>query len=79
MLVIVFFLFPTGGLIFILSLPLIPMSIILMQKRSRRIMNRYWASYMDVGDLFLDDLQGLNTLYSYQADAKYEKEFAAQE
>ncbi|WP_247934233.1 ABC transporter ATP-binding protein/permease [Streptococcus anginosus] len=77
-LVIVFFLFPTGGLIFILSLPLIPMSIILMQKRSRRIMNRYWASYMDVGDLFLDDLQGLNTLYSYQADAKYEKEFAAQ-
>lgn len=77
-LVIVFFLFPAGGLIFILSLPLIPMSIILMQKRSRRIMNRYWASYMDVGNLFLDDLQGLNTLYSYQADAKYEKEFAAQ-
>ena len=77
-LVIVFFLFPAGGLIFIFSLPLIPMSIILMQKRSRRIMNRYWASYMDVGDLFLDDLQGLNTLYSYQADAKYEKEFAAQ-
>ena len=77
-LVVVFFLFPAGGLIFILSLPLIPISVVLMQKRSRRIMNRYWASYMDVGDLFLDDLQGLNTLYSYQADAKYEKEFAAQ-
>lgn len=77
-LVVVFFLFPAGGLIFILSLPLIPISIVLMQKRSRRIMNRYWASYMDVGNLFLDDLQGLNTLYSYQADAKYEKEFAAQ-
>ena len=77
-LVVVFFLFSAGGLIFILSLPLIPISVVLMQKRSRRIMNRYWASYMDVGDLFLDDLQGLNTLYSYQADAKYEKEFAAQ-
>ena len=77
-LVVVFFLFPAGGLIFILSLPLIPISVVLMQKRSRRIMNRYWASYMDVGNLFLDDLQGLNTLYSYQADAKYEKEFAAQ-
>ena len=77
-LVVVFFLFPAGGLIFILSLPLIPISIVLMQKRSRSIMNRYWASYMDVGNLFLDDLQGLNTLYSYQADAKYEKEFAAQ-
>ena len=77
-LVVVFFLFSAGGLIFILSLPLIPISVVLMQKRSRRIMNRYWASYMDVGNLFLDDLQGLNTLYSYQADAKYEKEFAAQ-
>ena len=77
-LVVVFFLFSAGGLIFILSLPLIPISVVLMQKRSRRIMNRYWASYMDVGNLFLDDLQGLNTLYSYQADSKYEKEFAAQ-
>ena len=57
---------------------LVPISVVLMQKRSRRIMNRYWASYMDVGNLFLDDLQGLNTLYSYHADAKYEKEFAAQ-
>lgn len=77
-LVIVFFLFPLGGLIFVLSLPLIPVSIMLMQKRSRRIMNRYWGSYMDVGNLFLDDLQGLNTLYSYQADEKYERAFAEQ-
>lgn len=77
-LIIVFFLFPLGGLIFILSLPFIPVSIMLMQKRSRRIMARYWASYMDVGNLFLDDLQGLNTLYSYQADGKYEREFAEQ-
>ena len=77
-LIIVFWLFPLGGLIFILALPFIPVSIILMQKRSRRIMNRYWGSYMDVGNLFLDDLKGLNTLYSYQADEKYEQEFAEQ-
>lgn len=77
-LIIVFWLFPLGGLIFILALPFIPVSIILMQKRSRRIMNRYWGSYMDVGNLFLDDLKGLNTLYSYQADKKYEQEFAEQ-
>ncbi|MBP2621409.1 ABC transporter ATP-binding protein/permease [Streptococcus panodentis] len=77
-LLLVFLLFPLGGLIFLLSLPLIPVSIMLMQKRSRSIMNRYWTSYMDVGNLFLDDLKGLNTLYSYQADAKYEQEFAQQ-
>lgn len=77
-LLIVAVLFPWGSLIFLLSLPLIPISIVLMQKRSKRIMNRYWASYMDVGNLFLDDLKGLNTLYSYQADEKYETEFAEQ-
>lgn len=77
-LILVFWLFPLGGLIFILALPFIPVSIILMQKKSRRIMNRYWGSYMDVGNLFLDDLKGLNTLYSYQADEKYEQEFAEQ-
>lgn len=68
---LVFAIFPLGAVLFILALPLIPISIIAMQKRSKRIMNRYWGSYMDVGNLFLDDLKGLNTLYSYQADAIY--------
>ncbi|MGT2799765.1 ABC transporter ATP-binding protein/permease [Streptococcus marmotae] len=77
-LALVAWLFPLGSVIFVLALPLIPISIILMQKRSKRIMNRYWASYMDVGNLFLDDLKGLNTLYTYQADATYEKTFNEQ-
>lgn len=68
---LVFAIFPLGAVLFILALPLIPISIIAMQKHSKRIMNRYWGSYMDVGNLFLDDLKGLNTLYSYQADAIY--------
>lgn len=70
--------FPLGALIFILALPFIPISIVAMQKRSKQIMNRYWGSYMDVGNLFLDDLKGLNTLYSYQADAIYEQSFNQQ-
>ncbi len=77
-LLLVFLIFPLGAVIFILALPLIPISIIAMQKRSKRIMNRYWGSYMDVGNLLLDDLKGLNTLYSYQADAGYEKTFNEQ-
>ncbi|HEL1968415.1 TPA: ABC transporter ATP-binding protein/permease [Streptococcus suis] len=77
-LLLVFLIFPLGAVIFILALPLIPISIIAMQKRSKRIMNRYWGSYMDVGNLFLDDLKGLNTLYSYQADETYEKTFNEQ-
>lgn len=77
-LLLVTFLYPLGGAIFVLCLPLIPISIILMQKRSRHIMNRYWESYMDVGNRFMDDLSGLNTLYAYQADDKYAKDFATQ-
>lgn len=67
--------YPIGGVIFLACLPLIPVSIILMQKRSKRIMNHYWGTYMDVGNLFMDDLKGMNTLYTYDADERYEKSF----
>lgn len=76
-LLLVFLIYPIGGLVFILSLPLIPISIVAMQKRSKRIMNHYWSTYMDVDNLFMDDLKGLNTLYSYQADKRYEESFVA--
>ena len=74
-LLLVAFIYPIGGLIFLVSLPFIPVSIILMQKRSKKIMNHYWATYMDVGNLFMDDLKGMNTLYTYDADERYEKTF----
>ena len=36
-------------------------------------MNHYWATYMDVGNLFMDDLKGMNTLYTYDVDERYAK------
>lgn len=74
-LLLVVWIYPIGGVIFIACLPLIPISIISMQKRSKRIMNHYWGTYMDVGNLFMDDLKGMNTLYTYDADERYEKSF----
>ena len=74
-LLIVAFIYPLGGLVFLISIPFIPVSIVLIQKRSAKIMQHYWSTYMDVGNLFMDDLKGLNTLYSYSADAIYEKKF----
>lgn len=68
--------YPLAGLVFLGVLPLIPLSIVAMQKRSKQIMSHYWSSYMDVGNLFMDDLKGLNTLYSYQAIERYEQEFS---
>lgn len=74
-LAIVFFIYPLGSLVFLISIPFIPISIILIQKRSAKIMQHYWSTYMDVSNLFMDDLKGLNTLYSYSADEIYEKKF----
>lgn len=74
-LLIVAFIYPLGGLVFLISIPFIPVSIVLIQKRSAKIMQHYWSTYMDVSNLFMDDLKGLNTLYSYSADAIYEKKF----
>ncbi|MEB3029399.1 ABC transporter ATP-binding protein/permease [Parvimonas micra] len=74
-LLIVAFIYPLGGLVFLVSIPFIPVSIMLIQKRSAKIMQHYWSTYMDVSNLFMDDLKGLNTLYSYSADAIYEKKF----
>ncbi|EGV09179.1 ABC transporter transmembrane region [Parvimonas sp. oral taxon 393 str. F0440] len=74
-LLVVAFIYPLGGLVFLISIPFIPVSIVLIQKRSAKIMQHYWSTYMDVGNLFMDDLKGLNTLYSYSADAIYEKKF----
>lgn len=74
-LLIVAFIYPLGDLVFLVSIPFIPVSIVLIQKRSAKIMQHYWSTYMDVSNLFMDDLKGLNTLYSYSADAIYEKKF----
>lgn len=74
-LLIAAFIYPLGGLVFLVSIPFIPVSIVLIQKRSAKIMQHYWSTYMDVSNLFMDDLKGLNTLYSYSADAIYEKKF----
>ncbi len=75
-LVLVTIMYPLAAIVFIISLPFIPVFIILIQKRSKKIMNHYWGTYMDVGNTFMDNLDGLNTLYSYQQDELYEKNFA---
>ncbi len=73
--ILVFFIKPYASLIFLILLPLIPISIMLMQKASAKIMQEYWNSYGDVSNLFIDNLSGLNTLYVHNAIEKYENDF----
>ena len=49
-------------------MPLIPISIVAVQKIAKRVMGRYWGAYTDLGGAFLENLQGLTTLKIYQAD-----------
>jgi len=49
--------------------PLIPLSIAAVQKIAKRLLKKYWGAYADLGDSFLENLQGLTTLKIYRADA----------
>lgn len=62
-----------SALILLLCVPLIPMSIVAVQKFAKKLLNKYWGIYVSLGDHFLEDLQGLTTLKIYQADERYAK------
>ena len=56
--------------VLLLCVPLIPISIVAVQKIAKKLLNKYWGIYTELGDSFLENLQGLTTLKIYQADGK---------
>lgn len=71
--VIVSFMSIKVALVLLLCVPLIPVSIIAVQKFAKKMLNKYWGVYTGLGDSFLENLQGLTTLKIYQADERYAK------
>lgn len=63
-----------ASIVLLICVPLIPVSIVLVQKLAKRLLNKYWGLYTQLGDSFLENLQGLTTLKIYQADAKKAEE-----
>ena len=59
------------SIVLLLCVPLIPISIIAVQKFAKKLLAKYWGSYTGLGDTFLENLQGLTTLKIYQADERY--------
>lgn len=59
-----------ASLILLLSVPLIPLTIIAVQKAAKKLLSKYWGIYAELGDSFLENLQGLTTLKIYQADGE---------
>lgn len=68
-----FFLFGFGGnwlvaTILLICVPLIPGAIMMVQKIAKKILSKYWGQYTKLGSTFLENLQGMTTLKTYQAD-----------
>lgn len=59
-----------AGLVLLVCVPLIPLSIVAVQKFAKKLLSKYWGIYTELGDSFLENLQGLTTLKIYKADEK---------
>ena len=59
----------SSALILFICVPLIPVTIIAVQKWAKKLLNKYWSQYTALGDTFLENLQGLTTTKIYQSDA----------
>ena len=57
-----------SAVILLCCVPLIPMSIVAVQKFAKKLLAKYWGEYTTLGDSFLENIQGLTTLKIYQAD-----------
>lgn len=62
------------SLILLLLVPLIPVSIVAVMKIAGRLFKKYWGVYSDLGDTFLENLQGLTTSKIYRADERKAEE-----
>ena len=57
-----------SAIVLLICVPLIPVSIIAIQKFAKKLLAKYWGAYVALGDSFLENLQGLTTLKIYKVD-----------
>ena len=67
-----------SAVILLCCVPLIPMSIVAVQKFAKKLLAKYWGEYTTLGDSFLENIQGLTTLKIYQADGWKHEQMNAQ-
>lgn len=63
-----------SALILLICVPLIPISIIAIQKIAGKLFKKYWGNYTNLGNRFLENLQGLTTLKIYGSQEKKAQE-----
>ena len=54
--------------VLLICVPLIPFTIMAVMKIAKKLLSKYWGVYTDLGDSFLENLQGLTTLKIFDLD-----------
>ncbi len=67
-----------SAIVLLICVPLIPVTIVAVQRWAKKLLAKYWGQYTALGDTFLENLQGLTTLKIYQADDFKHKEMNEQ-
>ena len=75
--VLSFISFPTA-IVLLICVPMIPVTIVMIQRWAKKLLAKYWGQYTALGDTFLENLQGLTTTKIYQADAFKHREMNEQ-
>ena len=68
---------PTAATLLVCA-PLIVMIVGMVAMRASRVFKKYWGKYTDMGSVFLDNVQGLETLKTFDADAHAAKKMNEQ-
>ena len=63
-----------ASVVLFVFVPLIPIVIVIVQKIAKRILNKYWDVYLNLGDSFLENIQGMTVLKTYRADERAAEE-----
>ena len=67
-----------AAVVLLICVPLIPVAIAAVQTWAKKLLSKYWGQYTELGDTFLENLQGLTTLKIYQADEFKQQEMNEQ-
>ena len=57
-----------AAVVLLVCVPLIPVTIIMIQRWAKKLLSKYWGQYTALGDTFLENLQGLTTTKIYGSD-----------
>ena len=63
-----------AAFVLLVCIPLIPISIASVMKIAKKLLSKYWGIYTNLGDSFLENLQGLTTLKIFDLDEEKNEE-----